>query len=134
MSKLLLCLIFKKSGCDPSKVWSIFDLIHFSCQEGFIGQFCECSIGNKDEQTLRKSCLGENGLECYGRGDCVCGRCHCHGSYHGDFCQCNDEQCEKFNNQLCGGISIITFCFLNDSFTHLHQNTSLLFKVQLLLH
>uniref|UniRef100_A0A672Z034 Integrin beta n=1 Tax=Sphaeramia orbicularis TaxID=375764 RepID=A0A672Z034_9TELE len=79
-----------------------------SCSQGFVGQFCECSIGDKDEGTLREACKDENGVECGGRGDCVCGRCECHTTesgnyYHGAFCQCDDEQCEKFQNKLCGG-------------------------------
>ncbi|XP_076858565.1 integrin beta-2 [Brachyhypopomus gauderio] len=79
-----------------------------SCQKGFLGQRCECSLGKKDEATLRAQCRKDNGTECEGRGDCECGVCKCHlteggNYYYGPHCQCDDEHCEKFQNKLCGG-------------------------------
>ncbi|XP_017276567.1 integrin beta-2 [Kryptolebias marmoratus] len=79
-----------------------------SCLKGYVGQFCSCAIGDKDERTLRAPCQKNNGTECEGRGDCVCGRCECHKtekelSYYGQYCQCVDDHCEKFNNKQCSG-------------------------------
>ncbi|MCJ8732784.1 hypothetical protein PDJAM_G00215060 [Pangasius djambal] len=79
-----------------------------SCKTGFLGQRCECSLGQKDEATLKAQCRKDNGTECEGRGDCVCGVCKCHQteggkSYYGLHCECDDEHCEKFQNKLCGG-------------------------------
>lgn len=78
------------------------------CNEGFLGQFCNCSLADKDERGRRTSCVRGDGPECEGRGDCVCGRCECYAKpsgkyYHGRYCECDDEQCERSFNQLCGG-------------------------------
>ncbi|XP_067300549.1 integrin beta-2 [Pseudorasbora parva] len=78
------------------------------CDTGYLGQRCECLIGQKDEASLRAQCRKDNGTECEGKGDCVCGRCQCHitegrGNFYGKYCECDDEHCEKFDNKQCAG-------------------------------
>ncbi|XP_035379481.1 integrin beta-2 isoform X2 [Electrophorus electricus] len=78
------------------------------CQGGFLGQRCECSLGEKDEATLKAQCRKDNGTECEGRGECECGVCKCHLTeggqyYYGSHCECDNEHCEKYQNKLCGG-------------------------------
>ncbi|KAI4809049.1 hypothetical protein KUCAC02_017964 [Chaenocephalus aceratus] len=89
--------------------WERRFILTSHCSEGSIGQFCECLIGEKDELTLRASCQRNNGTECEGRGDCVWWQVasatpqRVEVVYYGDFCECDDEHCEKFQNKLCGG-------------------------------
>lgn len=75
------------------------------CTEGFLGQFCNCS---SDQRAQTETCRRGNDTMCAGRGDCVCGRCECHrklsgSTYHGPFCECDDESCDHHNNKLCAG-------------------------------
>ncbi|XP_069471951.1 integrin beta-2 [Ambystoma mexicanum] len=80
------------------------------CNEGYVGKNCECNTTRKSTQDLEVSCKLNNGSEtCSGLGECVCGQCACHDSgdpkkqIYGDFCQCNNYNCELFQGQLCGG-------------------------------
>ncbi|XP_036396613.1 integrin beta-2-like [Megalops cyprinoides] len=79
-----------------------------NCAKGFVGQRCECQVGDKDEDHLRAACRLNNGTECSGLGDCICGVCHCHASedgrnIYGTYCECDDRSCEVHQNKLCGG-------------------------------
>uniref|UniRef100_A0AAY4CIT6 Integrin beta n=1 Tax=Denticeps clupeoides TaxID=299321 RepID=A0AAY4CIT6_9TELE len=80
----------------------------YDCEEGYLGQRCKCSAGQRDEEQLRRECRKDNGTECEGRGDCVCGVCQCHETeggktYYGTHCECDDEHCHKYKSLLCGG-------------------------------
>ncbi|KAJ8416683.1 hypothetical protein AAFF_G00325610 [Aldrovandia affinis] len=76
-----------------------------SCNDGFVGQRCECS--GKNPSSLRAQCH-HNGIECSGLGECVCGVCQCytsdhHRTIHGAHCECDDQNCDMYQNKLCGG-------------------------------
>uniref|UniRef100_A0A3B3SYU2 Integrin beta n=1 Tax=Paramormyrops kingsleyae TaxID=1676925 RepID=A0A3B3SYU2_9TELE len=79
-----------------------------SCNKGFVGQKCECKIGDKSEAELRQACMPVNGSMCSGQGECVCGVCHCSPgedgrSIYGRFCECDDRSCPLSRGQPCGG-------------------------------
>ncbi|XP_039612361.1 integrin beta-2 [Polypterus senegalus] len=81
-----------------------------SCEEGFVGQNCECRLGAKSEKDLVKQCQRDNSsIICSGLGDCVCGRCQCHSGdtegkvIYGTYCECDNKNCELNNGQICGG-------------------------------
>ena len=48
---------------------------------------------------------------CSGLGDCICGQCVCHTSdvpnkkIYGQFCECDNVNCERYDGQVCGGES-----------------------------
>ncbi|XP_061090452.1 integrin beta-2-like isoform X2 [Conger conger] len=79
-----------------------------SCERGYVGQGCECKLGDKAESELKMECQRDNSTECSGRGSCVCGVCQCDAStdgmaIYGTHCECDDRSCEVYQNKICGG-------------------------------
>ncbi|XP_063069558.1 integrin beta-2-like [Engraulis encrasicolus] len=80
------------------------------CNKDFTGQRCECDQTQRDDAALKELCKAPNSTtECEGRGECICGLCECHKNlisgkrYYEKYCQCDDENCNRHNNQLCSG-------------------------------
>ncbi|KAI4900777.1 hypothetical protein NFI96_017573 [Prochilodus magdalenae] len=77
-----------------------------SCDEGYIGQMCECEKQQNADSILSMNalCTPHNSTQtCSGHGSCLCGHCICRGHYRGHFCQCDDTSCNHHNNLICGG-------------------------------
>lgn len=87
-------------------VMLIWNMSGGSCDEGHIGQSCECNV-QEDKDTifaLEKKCINPNSsLPCSGHGICLCGKCICKGHLKGQYCQCDDTSCNRHNNIICGG-------------------------------
>ncbi|XP_055463035.1 integrin beta-2 [Psammomys obesus] len=80
------------------------------CESGYIGKNCECQTQGRTSQELEGSCRRDNSsIVCSGLGDCICGQCVCHnieGSnkmIFGQYCECDNVNCERYNAQVCGG-------------------------------
>ncbi|XP_051557615.1 integrin beta-1-like [Myxocyprinus asiaticus] len=80
------------------------------CNEGRIGGICECSKDEVRTEDLDANCRMDNGTDiCSNNGDCVCGTCECkkrdnpEERYSGKFCECDNFNCDRSNNKLCGG-------------------------------
>ncbi|XP_067109967.1 integrin beta-1-like isoform X2 [Osmerus mordax] len=80
------------------------------CNEGRIGRLCECSTDEVRTDDLDANCRKDNGTDiCSNNGDCVCGTCECkkrenpEERYSGKFCECDNFNCDRSNNKLCGG-------------------------------
>ena len=82
------------------------------CDAGYIGKNCECQTQGRSSQELEGSCRKDNSsIICSGLGDCICGQCVCHTSdvpnkkIYGQFCECDNVNCERYDGQVCGGDS-----------------------------
>ncbi|XP_012724843.2 LOW QUALITY PROTEIN: integrin beta-1 [Fundulus heteroclitus] len=80
------------------------------CNDGRIGQTCECSKDEVRTEDLDANCRKDNGTDiCSNSGDCVCGTCECKKRdnpaevYSGQYCECDNFNCDRSNNKLCGG-------------------------------
>ncbi|XP_007552145.1 PREDICTED: integrin beta-1-like [Poecilia mexicana] len=80
------------------------------CNDGRIGQTCECSKDDVRTEDLDANCRKDNGTDiCSNNGDCVCGTCECRKrenpaeAYSGQFCECDNFNCDRSGNKLCGG-------------------------------
>ncbi|XP_061587812.1 integrin beta-1-like isoform X2 [Cololabis saira] len=78
------------------------------CNEGRMGRVCECSKFDEWAEVGDANC--RNGPDiCSNNGDCVCGHCECKKRdnpkerYSGQFCECDNFNCDRANNKLCGG-------------------------------
>ncbi|XP_077381113.1 integrin beta-1-like isoform X2 [Festucalex cinctus] len=81
-----------------------------NCNEGRIGRLCECSADEVRTEDLDATCRKDNGADiCSNNGDCVCGTCQCKKRdnpaelYSGQYCECDNFNCDRANNKLCGG-------------------------------
>lgn len=80
------------------------------CDAGYMGKNCECQTQGRSSQDLEGNCRKDNSsIICSGLGDCICGQCVCHKSdvpkkeIFGQFCDCDNVNCERYNSQPCGG-------------------------------
>ncbi|XP_068196203.1 integrin beta-1-like [Antennarius striatus] len=80
------------------------------CNDGRIGRLCECSKDDVRTDDLDANCRKDNGTDiCSNNGDCVCGTCECNKRenpaeiYNGKYCECDNFNCDRSNNKLCGG-------------------------------
>ncbi|XP_026061498.1 integrin beta-1-like isoform X3 [Carassius auratus] len=80
------------------------------CNEGRLGRFCECSRDEFLTDDPDANCRMDMGTDiCSNNGECVCGMCECkkrdnpEERYSGKFCECDNFNCDRSNNRLCGG-------------------------------
>eukprot|EP00066_Takifugu_rubripes_P025781 XP_011615047.1 PREDICTED: integrin beta-1-like isoform X2 [Takifugu rubripes] len=98
----------QSSKCDNGN--GIFQCGACKCNEGRIGRVCECSKDDVHTEDLDANCRTNSGTDiCSNNGDCVCGTCECKKRqnpaeiYSGKYCECDNFNCDRSNNMLCGG-------------------------------
>ncbi|XP_078089317.1 integrin beta-1-like [Mustelus asterias] len=83
------------------------------CNEGRIGQFCECNTDETFSDDIIASCRKDKASPiCSNNGDCICGDCVCRRRENpkevifGRYCECNNFSCDRYNGLICGGNGI----------------------------
>ncbi|KAL4234536.1 Integrin beta-1 [Mactra antiquata] len=93
------------------------------CDPGFYGQNCECDSFENSQETCKR--YEDDVVLCSGRGECICGYCHCSmirysspAKYSGQFCECNDYSCPYHDNLMCGGNGVCSCgeCMCRDGY------------------
>ena len=75
------------------------------------GEYCQCDSEQFSDIGVEKCrSANETGARiCSGNGECDCGVCQCNlvpgtaEKYYGQYCQCDNFNCEQSDNKLCGG-------------------------------
>ncbi|KAL0848939.1 hypothetical protein ABMA28_013333 [Loxostege sticticalis] len=78
------------------------------CDENRYGDKCACianglSSGNANDNS---TCIAKGDiLACSGHGSCICGSCICRSDsrFVGKYCQYNEDNCPRHNNDICNG-------------------------------
>jgi len=83
-----------------------------TCPSNYFGRKCECSaVDLPFNSDLEAGCRPDNTTStlCNNRGDCICGTCECYPRENsdevvsGDYCECDNFSCDRYNGELCSG-------------------------------
>lgn len=80
-----------------------------ACKEPYSGKRCDCQDDDGEQGVISEEPCRNKGKVCSGQGVCRCGICKCKrgpdkgDKFYGEFCQCDNFSCARFNDQVCGG-------------------------------
>ncbi|XP_075237304.1 integrin beta-PS-like [Lycorma delicatula] len=84
------------------------------CNSRHYGRGCECNVGDtaargdKEANVIGCKKDANSTINCSGRGQCICNKCECERrsngeEYYGNYCECDNFSCARYNNLLCNG-------------------------------
>ncbi|MED6277158.1 hypothetical protein CHARACLAT_010477, partial [Characodon lateralis] len=90
---------------DPTRGHGYCSCGRCICEDGWFGKLCQfprsCDMSDAQSKEL---CERDDGVICSGKGSCHCGRCICSPQewwVSGDFCECDDRECDKHDGLIC---------------------------------